>query len=45
LSGVVPLSAELIPSITDGDQNMLYTIACMKEQAADYIKVLKKNGY
>jgi hypothetical protein len=31
LSGVVPMSAELIPSITDGDKNMLYTIACMKD--------------
>ena len=45
LAGVVPMSAELIPSITDGDKNMLYTIACMKDQASDYIKVLKKNGF
>lgn len=43
--GVVPLSAEFIPSITDNDKNMLYTIACMKDQSADYVKVLKKNGF
>jgi len=43
--GVVPLSADLIPSITDNDKNMLYTIACMKDQSADYVKVLKKNGF
>jgi len=43
--GVVPLSAELIPCITDNDKNMLYTIVCMKDQAPDYVKVLKKNGF
>ena len=43
--GVVPNSAEAIPPVTDNDGNTLYTIACMKDQAPDYIKVLKKNGF
>ncbi len=43
--GVVPFSHELIPSITDSEGNLLYTLVCVKTQAADYIKVLKKNGY
>lgn len=45
MPGVVPFSAEVIPAVTDSEGNMLYTLVCMKNQAADYLKVLKKNGY
>lgn len=31
--------------ISDNDQNTLYTLVCLKDQAADYIKVLKNNGF
>lgn len=42
--GVVPFSAEYL-GITDSDKNMLYSIVCMKEQANDYVRILKKNNY
>jgi len=42
--GVVPFSDGNL-NITDPDRNMLFTIVCMKDQANDYVKVLKKNGY
>ena len=42
--GGVPFSDEKL-SISDQDGNMLYTIVCMTDQAQDYVKVLKKNGY
>ena len=31
LPGVVPFSADPIPSITDNEGNMLYTLVCVKE--------------
>ena len=31
--------------IADNDKNMLFSIVCMKDEATDYIKVLKKNGF
>lgn len=31
--------------ISDNDGNTLYSVVCMKDQAADYVKVLKNNGF
>lgn len=44
LPGVVPFS-DLKLAVSDQEGNMLYTIVCMSDQANDYVKVLKKNGY
>lgn len=41
---VVPFSEENL-KITDNDGNNLYSIVCMKDQASDYCKVLKNNGF
>ena len=42
--GVVPFSDGNL-NISDADKNMLFSVVCMKDQANDYIKVLKKNGF
>lgn len=44
MPGVVPFSDEYL-GITDGDQNLLYSIVCMKDQVNDYVRILKKNNY
>lgn len=44
MPGVVPFSDEYL-GIMDADQNMLYTIVCMKDQVNDYVRILKKNNY
>lgn len=41
---VVPMSVEEL-KISDNDQNTLYTLVCLRDQVADYIKVLKNNGF
>ena len=42
--GVVPDSAKYLGQ-EDQDGNQLYRVVCLKEQATDYIKVMKKNGF
>ena len=42
--GVVPMSEKYLDS-EDPDGNQLYKITVMKEQAVDYVKVMKKNGF
>ena len=44
MPGVVPNSAEYL-GITDADKNMLFSIVCMKDQANDYVRILKKNNF
>lgn len=41
---VVPMSVDAL-KISDNDQNSLYSLVCLRDQAADYIKVLKNNGF
>lgn len=40
----MPLSEENL-KISDNDGNSMYSVVCMKDQAADYVKVLKNNGF
>ena len=42
--GVVPNSDKFLLQ-EDPEGNQLWRIVVMKEQAVDYIKVMKKNGY
>lgn len=42
--GVVPQSEKYLDS-EDPDGNQLWRVTCMKEQAVDYIKCMKKNGF
>lgn len=42
--GAVPLSDKYLQQ-EDPDGNQLWMITVMKEQAVDYIKVLKKSGF
>ena len=42
--GVVPGSDKFLDQ-EDQDGNQLWRVVCLKEQAVDYIKVMKKNGF
>ena len=42
--GVVPDSEKFLGQ-EDQDGNQLFRVVCMREQATDYIKVMKKNGF
>ena len=42
--GVVPMSDKFLGQ-EDQDGNQLWRVVCMRDQAVDYIKVMKKNGY
>jgi hypothetical protein len=42
--GVVPNSEKYLDA-EDTEGNQLWRVTCMKEQAVDYIKCMKKNGY
>lgn len=42
--GVVPNSEKYLDA-EDPDGNQLWRVTCMKEQAVDYIKCMKKNGF
>lgn len=42
--GVVPMSEKYLGS-EDAEGNQLWRIIVMKEQAVDYVKVMKKNGF
>ena len=44
LAGAVPHSAVNL-GVTDNDGNSLYTLVCMKQDVADYIRALKRNGF
>ena len=42
--GVVPDSLKYL-ECDDQDGNQLWRVVCLKEQAVNYIKVMKKNGF
>lgn len=42
--GAVPMSAKYLNK-SDNDGNQLWRLTCMKADIAEYMKVLKKNGY
>ena len=42
--GVVPNSEKFLDAEYP-DGNQLWRVTCMKEQAVDYIKCMKKNGF
>jgi len=42
--GVVPFSEKFL-NAEDPDGNQLWRLTCMKEDAVEYIKVLRKNGF
>jgi len=44
MPGVVPSSDKFLGK-SDPDGNQLWRVTCMKEQAADYVRILKKNGF
>lgn len=44
MPGVVPGSDKFLGK-TDPDGNQLWRVTCMKDQATDFVRVLKKNGF
>jgi hypothetical protein len=42
--GVVPMSEKFLGT-EDPEGNQLFKVTVMKEQAVDYVKVMKKNGF
>lgn len=42
--GAVPMSAKYLEK-HDADGNQLWRITCMKSEAVEYIRVMKRNGY
>lgn len=42
--GVIPGSNKFLEQ-EDQEGNQLWRIVCLREQAVDYIKVMKKNGF
>ena len=42
--GVVPMSDKFLGQ-EDPEGNQLWRIVVLKDQAVDYIKIMKKNGY
>lgn len=44
MPGVIPMSDTFLNQ-TDPDGNQLWRVTVMREQGADYVRVLKKNGF
>ena len=43
--GAIPGSAKELNLEVDKEGNKIFAVSCMREDANDYIKVLKKNGF